>query len=103
MEIRRKIASKYLKNQYEKAKKYLEKEVNRSTEDIDTICDRVRRVGIAYAQTEYCIFMDNGSWGESSISELNKDNSITSFSLYNRFIDEMETNIQRVTTDKSIN
>ncbi len=100
MEIRRKIACKYLKNQYKKAKEYLEKQINSiaNVENIDMICDRVRRAGIAYAQTEYCVFLENGSWGESVISKLNNDSSIISFSLYNEFINEMETYIRSVTS-----
>lgn len=101
MEIRKQIASKYLKNQYEKAKKYLEKEVNSRTENIDTICDRVRRAGIAYAQTEYCIFMENGSWCENVRSELNSGNRVAAYSLYSEFVNEMETYIRGVTSKSS--
>ena len=103
MEIRKKIASKYLKNQYLRARKYLKKEVSSTTdvENIDIICNRVRRAGIAYAQTEYCVFMYNGSWGESVRSKLNSDNSVIFNSLYNDFVNDMENYIRNVTSKSS--
>ena len=99
MNLKRKIACKYLKVQYERAKLYLNKQANSSTEDINIICDRVRSVGIAYAQAEYRVFTKKGSWGENGVSKLNNDNSVSFFSSYSEFITELENYIQSVITD----
>lgn len=98
MEIKRKLACKYLSGQYDKAKKYLIKETNnnKSNEELNIICERVRRVGIAYAQTRYCVFFNNGAWGENIISRINDDNKVTANSEYKEFIDEMERYIHAV-------
>lgn len=98
MEIKRKIALSYLSSQYDKAKKYLIKETNsnKSNEELNIICERVRRAGIAYAQTRYCVFFNDGAWGENVISRLNGDNKVTSNSEYQKFIDEMERYINAV-------
>jgi mRNA-degrading endonuclease YafQ of YafQ-DinJ toxin-antitoxin module len=97
MEIRKKIASKYLQNQYKKAQKYLVKEVNSGADikKINMISDRVRRAGIAYAQTEYCVFFKDGTYEERKSCEI-KDNSILIYSFYNEFVKQMEDYIRSV-------
>lgn len=66
MDIKRKIATYYLKRQYNNAKKYLERKLNsgemREGETIEFICNQVRNAGIAYAQAEFCVFTENGSF-----------------------------------------
>lgn len=93
--IRKKIASMYLQSQYEKAKKHLEKEVNSGADikELSMVCDRVRRAGIAYAQTLYCVFSKDGTYIERTRSEI-KEDCIIICSFYNEFIKQMESYIR---------
>lgn len=96
--IERKIACNYLHKQYKQAKCYLEKAVKNgcSKEELNIICERVNRAGVAYAQAKCCVFIKGGSYGENLISRLNNNNKVISFSEYQVFIDEMESYIRDV-------
>lgn len=98
MEIKRKIACSYLLNQYEQAKQYLVKEVknSHSIEELDAICERVKRAGVAYAQTKCCVFFNNGAYGENVISRVDNSNNVETNSECQEFIDKMEKYIRDV-------
>lgn len=93
--IRKKIASMYLQSQYELAKKHFEKEVNSGADikKVNVVCDRVRRAGISYAQTKYCVFSKDGTYEERVRSEI-RDDSIFLYSFYDEFINQMEDYIR---------
>lgn len=98
MEIGRKIASRYLEIQYRNAKKYLENVVqNGVNRDVERICSKVRNVGIAYAQTKYCVFLKNGSFVEDMRSTLDVGTNINYlYSLYDDFMKEVDADINKI-------
>lgn len=94
MKLSRRIASKYLLSQYQAARKSFEIEANKESdsrsESLDSIIDKVRRTGIAYAQTTYCFFTKKGAYYEDIKIVLEKDNKNSGYSLYSLFIEDME-------------
>lgn len=101
MDIKRKIATYYLKRQYNNAKKYLERKLINGElhegETIELICNIVRNAGIAYAQAEFCVFTENGSLYEDNIAKLDiETNKIHHYSAFDEFIREMDTYISEV-------
>lgn len=102
MEIERKIACKYLRKQYERAKKWLGNETknDNSVDELNKICERVRRAGIAYAQARYCVFTKYG-YGENVINRINGSNKVIITSQYKEFVDEIEKNISAILNQDS--
>ena len=98
IEMKRKIATGYLKAQYDNAKKCLEKSINNAeNNDIEIVISKVRNVGIAYAQTAFFVYKEDGSFCESCINKLDvATNEIQGYSLFNNFIEEMECYIKEM-------
>lgn len=82
--IARKIAIKYLENQYINAKKYLENVIKNGCKDrnIDKICEAVRCAGSAYASV--------------TNHQFSKDGSFFDILLYDDFMQKVEDDICKI-------